>query len=293
MLWESFSGVFAMKFLAFIRLMRLDRPVGSLLLAWSSLWGLWLAGAGRPPAFVTAVILLGTLTMRSAGCVFNDLADRNFDGHVERTRNRPLASGAVSVTEAVVLGVFLLAVSFGLVWLLNGQSVLLAVACAAVALFYPFCKRFFLAPQLVLGVAFASPILMAQTAILGRVTLAGFLLFLASVFWALVYDTYYALVDRDDDVKIGLHSSAITARGFEHRFLATMAGTVLGFLVLAGLAAGLNGWYFLGLTFAAALFLFELWDTRHLDRERCFRAFVHNNWVGAAVLLGLVLAFLP
>ena len=282
-----------MKCLAFVRLMRLDRPVGSLLLAWSSLWGLWLAGAGRPPAFVTAVILLGTLSMRSAGCVFNDLADRNFDGHVERTRNRPLASGAVSVFEAVLLGVVLLAVSFALVWLLNWQSVLLAVACAAVALFYPLCKRFFLLPQLVLGVAFASPILMAQTAILGRVTLAGFLLFLASVFWALVYDTYYALVDRDDDVKIGLYSSAITVRGYERRFLALMMLLMLTCLLLAGRAAALNAWYYAGIAAAALLFAWEQWDARHLDREHCFRAFVHNNWVGAAILLGIVLAHLP
>ena len=282
-----------MKCLAFVRLMRLERPVGSLLLAWSSLWGLWLAGAGRPPAFVTAVILLGTLSMRSAGCVFNDLADRNFDGHVERTRNRPLASGAVSVFEAVLLGVVLLAVSFALVWLLNWQSVLLAVACAAVALFYPLCKRFFLLPQLVLGVAFASPILMAQTAILGRVTLAGFLLFLASVFWALVYDTYYALVDRDDDVKIGLYSSAITVRGYERRFLALMMLLMLTCLLLAGRAAALNAWYYAGIAAAALLFAWEQWDARHLDREHCFRAFVHNNWVGAAILLGIVLAYLP
>ena len=282
-----------MKCLAFVRLMRLDRPVGSLLLAWSSLWGLWLAGAGRPPAFVTAVILLGTLSMRSAGCVFNDLADRNFDGHVERTRNRPLASGAVSVFEAVLLGVVLLAVSFALVWLLNWQSVLLAVACAAVALFYPLCKRFFLLPQLVLGVAFASPILMAQTAILGRVTLAGFLLFLASVFWALIYDTYYALVDRDDDVKIGLYSSAITVRGYERRFLALMMLLMLTCLLLAGRAAALNAWYYAGIAAAALLFAWEQWDARHLDREHCFRAFVHNNWVGAAILLGIVLAHLP
>ena len=282
-----------MKCLAFVRLMRLDRPVGSLLLAWSSLWGLWLAGAGRPPAFVTAVILLGTLSMRSAGCVFNDLADRNFDGHVARTRSRPLASGAVSVFEAVLLGVVLLAVSFALVWLLNWQSVLLAVACAAVALFYPLCKRFFLLPQLVLGVAFASPILMAQTAILGRVTLAGFLLFLASVFWALVYDTYYALVDRDDDVKIGLYSSAITVRGYERRFLALMMLLMLTCLLLAGRAAALNAWYYAGIAAAALLFAWEQWDARHLDREHCFRAFVHNNWVGAAILLGIVLAYLP
>jgi len=277
----------------YAKLMRVDKPIGTLLLLWPTYWALWIASKGVPDADIFIAFTVGTFLMRSAGCVVNDFADRNFDGHVARTRNRPLASGAVSVFEAVLLGVVLLAVSFALVWLLNWQSVLLAVACAAVALFYPLCKRFFLLPQLVLGVAFASPILMAQTAILGRVTLAGFLLFLASVFWALVYDTYYALVDRDDDVKIGLYSSAITARGREHRFLAAMAAAVLAFLLLAGLAAGLNGWYFLGLVIAALLFLYELWDTRHLERERCFRAFVHNNWVGAAVLLGLVLAFLP
>ena len=282
-----------MKCLAFVRLMRLDRPVGSLLLAWSSLWGLWLAGAGRPPAFVTAVILLGTLTMRSAGCVFNDLADRNFDGHVARTRNRPLASGAVSVFEAVLLGVALLAASFALVWSLNGQSVVLAVACAAVALFYPLCKRFFLAPQLVLGIAFASPILMAQTAILGTITTAGAWLFAASVIWALIYDTYYALVDREDDEKIGLHSSAITVRGYERRFLALMMLLMLTCLLLAGRAAALNAWYYAGVAAAALLFAWEQWDARHLDREHCFRAFVHNNWVGAAILLGIVLAHLP
>ena len=282
-----------MKCLAFVRLMRLDRPVGSLLLAWSSLWGLWLAGAGRPPAFVTAVILLGTLSMRSAGCVFNDLADRNFDGHVARTRNRPLASGAVSVFEAVLLGVALLAASFALVWSLNGQSVVLAVACAAVALFYPLCKRFFLVPQLVLGIAFASPILMAQTAILGTITTAGAWLFAASVIWALIYDTYYALVDREDDEKIGLHSSAITVRGYERRFLALMMLLMLTCLLLAGRAAALNAWYYVGVAAAALLFAWEQWDARHLDREHCFRAFVHNNWVGAAILLGIVLAHLP
>lgn len=281
------------KLTAYAHLMRLERPIGSLLLAWSSLWGLWLAGEGHPPAFITAVILLGTWTMRSAGCVFNDFADRHFDGRVERTQQRPLAKGTVSALEALLLGIILLALNLWLVLLLNWQSILFAVICAVLALFYPFCKRFFPTPQLVLGFAFASPILMAQTAILGRITLSGALLFLASVFWALVYDTYYAVVDREDDLKIGLHSSAIFAQGYEHRFLASMSGLVLIFLLLAGFTAGLNHWYYLGVLLAALLLAFELWHTRRLTRESCARAFSHNNWVGAAVLLGFVLAYLP
>lgn len=285
--------MFLHKCSAFGRLMRLDRPVGTLLLAWSGLWGLWLAGNGQPPVRVVVVILLGTWLMRSAGCVFNDLADRNFDGHVARTRHRPLASGEATAGEALALGVILLFFNFLLVLLLNWQSVLLAVACGAVALFYPLCKRFFLAPQLVLGIAFASPILMAQTAILGTITAAGAWLFAASIIWALIYDTYYALVDREDDEKIGLHSSAITVRGYERRFLALMMLLMLTCLLLAGRAAALNAWYYVGVAAAALLFAWEQWDARHLDREHCFRAFVHNNWVGAAILLGIVLAHLP
>lgn len=281
------------KLAVYARLMRLERPVGTLLLAWSSLWGLWLAGAGQPPARIVVIILLGTWTMRSAGCVFNDLADRNFDGKVARTTHRPLATGEASVNEALALGVALLALSFLLVLLLNWQSVVLSVFCAAVAIVYPFCKRFLPTPQAMLGVAFASAILIAHTAILGTITWAGFFLFLASVFWALVYDTYYGLVDRDDDIPLGLKSAAIFAQGREHWFIGTMAGVMLLCLLICGVLAGLNGWYYLAVSAAAALMGYQLWRTQDLSRERCFQAFSHNNWVGAAVLLGLLLAYLP
>lgn len=281
------------KLSVYARLMRLDRPVGTLLLAWSSLWGLWLAGQGQPPARITFIILLGTWTMRSAGCVFNDLADRRFDAHVKRTKGRPLATGEASVGEALILGGILLLASFILVLLLNWQSVLLAFACAAVTLIYPLCKRFLPTPQAMLGIAFASAILIAHTAILGRITAAGFFLFLASVFWALVYDTFYALVDRDDDIPLGLKSSAIFAQGREMRFIAAMAGAMLFCLLLAGGLAGLNGWYYLGVCIAALLFGDEIRKSRHLERDACFAAFMHNNWVGAAIWAGLVLAYLP
>lgn len=281
------------KLCAYARLMRLDKPVGTLLLAWSSLWGLWLAGNGQPPARIVFIILLGTWTMRSAGCVFNDLADRRYDGHVARTAARPLVSGEAGVAEALALGAVLLAASFALVLLLNWQSVLLSLFCAFVALFYPFCKRFLLVPQAILGIAFASAILVAHTAILGHPTWAGFWLFLASVFWAIVYDTYYALVDRDDDIPLGLHSSAIFARGKERRFIAAACALTLICLIVCGHLANLNNWYYYGVFAAAVSMGYHLWRCRTLDRARAFAAFTHSNWVGAAVFAGLVLAGLP
>lgn len=278
---------------AYACLMRLDKPVGTLLLAWSSLWGLWLAGEGQPPARIVFILLLGTLTMRSAGCVFNDLADRHYDGHVARTRARPLVSGKAGVAEALLLGVLLLAVSFALVLLLNWQSILLSFFFLFVALLYPFCKRFIKVPQAVLSIAFASPVLFANTAILGHLTWAGFSLFLANGFWVIVYDTYYALVDRDDDMPLGLNSSAIFAQGKELRFIAAACGATLGCLFLCGVLANLNSWYYYSLVAATLLMGYSLWRCRTLDRVRAFTAFTHNNWVGAAVFAGLVLAKLP
>lgn len=279
--------------IACIRLMRLDAPIVPLLLAWTCLWGLWLAGSGRPPAYTVCIFLLGAWLTHSAGCVFNDLADRNFDGHVERTRNRPLVRGEISVTAAVALGIILMLLNFLLVLLLNWQTILLAIVCGIVMLLYPLSKRCFPAPQLILGIALASPILLAQTALLGTITLPGVLFYGAGICWTLIYDTFYALVDRNDDLKIGLRSSAITMRGREHRFLAAMMTLMLALLLSAGYAAALNVWYYAGILGAALLFAWELWDTRHFERERCFHAFLHNNWVGAAVYLALVLAYLP
>ena len=281
------------KLSVYARLMRLERPVGTLLLAWNSLWGLWLAGGGAPPARIACIMLLGTFTMRSAGCVINDLADRHFDGHVKRTNHRPLATGEASVTEALWLAFWLLLASLILVLMLNWQSVLLSFACALATLIYPFCKRFFPTPQAMLGIAFASAILIAHTAILGRITAAGFFLFLGGAFWALVYDTFYALVDRDDDIPLGLKSSAIFAQGREMRFIAVMAVAMMVCLLLAGILANLNGWYYTGVLAASLLTADEIRKSRSLDRDACFAAFMHSNWVGAAVWAGLVLAHLP
>lgn len=278
---------------AYARLMRLDKPVGTLLLVWGSLWGLWLAGSGAPPARTAFIILLGTWSMRSAGCVFNDLADRNFDGAVKRTHARPLAAGELTVKEAAAAGVLMLALSFVLVCSLNGASVRMAFLLAAVALVYPLCKRFLPTPQAVLGVAFAGGILIAHTAILGHLTWAGFFLFAGCAVWALVYDTFYALVDRDDDIPLKLHSSAIFAQGWEMRFIALMAAVMLLCLCIAGLLSHRGGWYYFGLFVAAFLMAQEIYMSKDLDRVRCFAAFHHSNWVGAAIWAGLVLDYLP
>lgn len=280
------------KWMAYAQLMRLDKPVGSLLLGWNTLWGLWLAGHGQPPAYIVVIFLIGTFLTRSAGCVFNDLADRHFDGHVERTRARPLASGAVSAQEALALGIGLLVLSFLLVLLLNWQSILLSLFCAAITIIYPFCKRFLPTPQAMLGVCFASSILVAHTAILGKITAAGFFFFLAGAVWALVYDTYYALVDREDDLTLGLKSSAIYATGFELKFIALMSALMVIFLFIGALFAGLDGWFYLCLLMVVAILGYELWSCRTLNREKCFAAFHHNNWVGATVFLGIVLSYL-
>lgn len=281
------------KFKAYAQLLRLERPVGTLLLLWSALWGLWLAGEGRPPAQIVFIFLLGSWTTRSLGCALNDLADRNFDGKVERTKNRPLASGALSVSEAL-FAIFILALmNLFLVFQLNSASIYFAFFCLFISGFYPLCKRFFPVPQLVLGFAFASPILMAQLAILGKLTLSGIILYLASVIWALIYDTFYALVDRNDDEKIGLLSSAIWIKGREKRFLITMMGLMLALLFLVGLLANLNYFYYLSLFFTGLLFAYQIVYTRNNIRERFFEAFIHNNWVGAMIFTGIVLNYLP
>lgn len=284
---------FSAKFNAILRLMRCDKPVGTLLLMWGSLWGLWLAGHGLPPAKETFIILLGTWTMRSAGCVFNDLTDRNFDGAVARTNARPLATGELSVKEALVVGVVMLTFSFFLVCLLNWQSVLMSVALAVVAIIYPFCKRFLPTPQAVLGIAFSGGILIAHTAILGHLTWAGFFLFLGCAVWALVYDTFYALVDRDDDIPLNLRSSAIFSQGWEMCFIALMAVIMMVFLTISGVLAHLGGWYYFGLLVGCLLIGQEIYMSKNLEREKCFAAFHHNNWVGATIWAGMILNYLP
>ena len=274
---------------AYERLMRLDRPIGAALLLWPALWSLWLARRAVPEVEVLAVFLLGVVLMRSAGCVINDLADRRFDPHVERTRDRPLATGIVSPREAIVLAIALMLVAFVLVLQFNFQTVLLSFAAVAITVIYPFLKRFFVFPQAWLGVAFSFSIPMAYAAQLNYIPLAGWALMGATFFWIIAYDTEYAMVDRDDDVKLGLKSSAILLGRFDVAGVMIAHAVFLAILTAIGRWQRLDAFYFAGLAVAAGFALYQYWLIRGRDRARCFRAFRNNNWVGLAVFTGLAL----
>jgi 4-hydroxybenzoate polyprenyltransferase len=274
---------------AYERLMRLDKPIGAALLLWPALWALWLARRAVPELEVLVIFLLGVVVMRSAGCVINDLADRRFDPHVERTRDRPLATGAVAPGEAAALAAGLLIAAFALVLALNRLTVLLSFAALAITVIYPFLKRFFVFPQAGLGIAFSFAIPMAYAAQLGFIPVSGWVLMGATFFWIIAYDTEYAMVDRDDDAKLGLNSSAILLGRFD------VAGVMLAHALFLAIMAVLGRWqrlgalYFTGLAAAAALVLFQLWLIRDRERGRCFRAFHNNNWVGLAIFAGFAL----
>ncbi len=269
-------------------LMRLDRPIGTLLLLWPTLWALWLAGEGRPDPFVFAVFVIGVFVMRSAGCVINDFADRDLDPHVERTRERPLAARRVAPREALALFVVLLLVALGLVLTLNRLTVLLALAGAALATAYPFMKRFTYLPQVHLGLAFSWAIPMAFAALTGEVPPLAWLLLVGNLIWTVAYDTEYAMVDRDDDLQVGVKSTAILFGELDRAFIAGMQVTVIVVLALVAQQAGLGRAFDAGLAAAIALFAWQQWLIRNRDRDGCFRAFLNNNWVGAAVFAGIV-----
>lgn len=269
------------------RLMRLDKPIGILLLLWPTLWGLWIAAQGSPHAVVLAVFLLGTVLMRSAGCVLNDLADRDFDGLVARTRERPLASGAVGTYEALALALVLVLLAFLLLLPLNRLCTILAVPALFLTATYPYTKRFLAVPQAYLGVAFGFGIPMAFAAETGTVPLLAWLLLLANVFWAMAYDTEYAMVDRDDDLKIGIKTSAITFGRYDVAFVMLCYATMLGVLALVGIGRGYGVFYFVGLLVAAELAVYHYTLIKGRDRAACFRAFQHNNWLGAAIFAGI------
>ena len=278
------------KFVDYLLLMRLHKPIGIWLLLWPTLWGLWFAAEGLPPPKVLAIFVLGTVLMRSAGCVVNDLADRDFDPHVARTKDRPLATGRVTPAEAVRLFVVLCLMAFGLVTQLNTTTVVLSAVGLAIAVTYPFAKRWHYLPQAHLGLAFAWGIPMAFTA-LGKPVpwdLCG-LLILATVLWAIAYDTFYAMVDRADDLRIGVKSSAILFGRHDRLVTALLQAGTLATLWLAGRALG--PWYDAGLAVAAACAAYEQWLIRDREPARCLRAFLHNTWFGAAVFAGLALDF--
>lgn len=272
--------------------MRLDKPIGTLLLLWPTLWALWFAGAGRPHWLVTWIFILGTFLMRSAGCIINDVADRNFDGHVERTRNRPLPAGDVNVKEALWLFVLLSLLSLCLVLLIGDLFVLgLAAIGLFVAITYPLTKRFFALPQAYLGIAFGFGIPMAYAALLGHLPGEAWLLLGANVFWSLAYDTEYAMVDRNDDLKIGIRTSAITFGRFD---VVAVMGCYAGFLSLVGYVGyrhGLGWPFWVGMAVAASMVVYHYFLIRDRDRDKCFYSFRHNNYVGMVIFIGVVAAY--
>ncbi len=273
------------------QLMRLDRPIGIWLLMWPTLWALWIAGEGHPRPEVFVVFVAGVVLMRSAGCVINDFADREIDPHVERTRERPLAQRRVSGVEALLLAAGLGAVAFGLVLTMNRLTVLLALAGAGLTVAYPFLKRISHLPQVWLGASFGWSVPMAFAAQTGSVPRVAWLLFVAVVIWTVVYDTMYAMVDRDDDLKLGVGSTAILFGEADRPILAIMQAVLLVALWLVGRLAGLGDWYMLGVLVAAGMAAWQQRLIRHRDRDDCFRAFLNNHYFGMAVFLGILLDY--
>ncbi|HCW95470.1 MULTISPECIES: 4-hydroxybenzoate octaprenyltransferase [Pseudomonadaceae] len=275
----------------FIQLMRWDRPIGIYLLLWPTLTALVIAGGGRPSVANVIIFTLGVFFMRSAGCVINDFADRNFDGHVQRTRERPMATGRVKPREGWVLFAVLVTLSFGLVLLTNATTVWLSFGALAVASLYPFMKRYTYYPQVVLGAAYSWGILMCFTAERGSLPPEAWLLFVANVVWTVAYDTYYAMADREDDLKIGIKSTAILFGDADRVVVLTLQGLALFCLALAGARFELGLFFNAGLLVALGLYLWEFRQTRTRDRQACFHAFLHNHWAGLAVLVGCILDY--
>ncbi len=273
---------------AYEKLMRLDKPIGILLLLWPTLWGLWFAAGGLPPPDVVLIFFTGTVLMRCAGCVVNDYADRNFDPHVERTKDRPLAAGVIRPAEALVLAAVLMLIALGLVLLLSPLTIKLACIAAVIAIIYPYVKRVFPLPQVWLGIAFGFGIPMAYAELWHALPRVAWLLLIANVFWAIAYDTAYAMVDRDDDLRIGVKSSAILFGRYD------VAGVMAAHAVFIGLMAWIGWWqmrdvfYFAGLAMAVALVLYQYRLIRGRTREGAFKAFLNNNWVGCVIFIGLV-----
>lgn len=275
-----------------IQLMRLDRPVGTLLLLWPTLWAVWIAGNGSPSLSVIIIFTVGVIVMRAAGCVINDFADRNIDGQVKRTVGRPLATGALTSKQALLLFVVLAAIAFVLVLFLNLLTILLSFGALALALLYPFMKRYTHLPQVVLGAAFSWAIPMAFAAETNNVPAIAWLLYTANLLWTVAYDTQYAMVDRDDDIKIGVKSTAILFGEMDKMMIGALQAMTLFALWLLGRQLGFDGYWLAGLALAAGLFIYQHWLMRERERDGCFNAFLNNQWVGLVVLVGLVCNYL-
>jgi 4-hydroxybenzoate polyprenyltransferase len=277
----------AAKLGAYLQLIRWDRPIGTVLLLWPTLWALWIAAGGLPDLGLLVIFSLGTFLMRSAGCIINDLADRNLDGGVARTRERPLVTGRVSVNEAIGLFFALCLAAFGLVLLTNPLTIMLSVPALLLASSYPFMKRYTHFPQIVLGLAFSWAIPMAFAAQRGELPAGLWLLFAANVLWTIVYDTKYAMVDRRDDIVVGIKSTAVLFGNADRYVIAVLQLLCLSALYLAGDAFGLGIYFNASLLVTAALFGYHLYLIRHQDEAACFHAFLHNRWVGLTLFLGV------
>ena len=277
------------KLVLYAKLVRLDKPIGSLLLLWPTLSALWLASAGKPSLQLILIFSIGTILMRSAGCAINDYADQEFDKHVKRTADRPLTSGKISGREALLIAALFALISFTLILPLNSLTKQLSLVAVLIAASYPYFKRFFALPQAYLGIAFGFGIPMAYAAVQNAIPYQAWLLLLANVFWALAYDTEYAMVDRDDDLKIGIRTSAITFGRFDVLAVMQCYAASLGLIAWVGWQADMGLGFFIGILIATGIALYHWTLIRHRDRMQCFAAFRHNNWLGAAVFLGFVL----
>ena len=275
----------------FIQLTRMDKPIGIYLLLWPTLWALWIAAKGVPSLSNLLIFVFGVILTRAGGCVINDFADRKVDGHVKRTEQRPLVSGKISSKEALVFFALLMGVSFLLVLCTNATTIWLSFGGLALAASYPFMKRYTYYPQVVLGAAFSWGMPMAFTAETGSLPTAAWLLYIANLLWTVAYDTYYAMTDREDDLKIGVKSTAILFGDADRVINLSLQGLALGCLWLAGTHFELGGWFHLGLLVAAGCFVWEFWYTRDRDPQRCFKAFLHNHWAGLAIFVGIVLNY--
>ena len=271
----------------YAKLVRLDKPIGTLLLLWPTLWALWIAADGQPSSTLILIFSLGTLLMRSAGCAMNDYADRDFDLHVERTKNRPLTSGKISTKEALAVAGVLALLAFLLVLQTNALTIALSFPALVIAASYPYTKRFFAIPQAYLGVAFGFGIPMAFAAQTGVVPALAWIMLLANIFWAIAYDTEYAMVDRNDDVKLGLNTSAILFANYDVVAVMISYALMIGIMAIIGITRGFGWIYYLGLAIAASMMGYHYFLIRNRDRAGCFQAFRHNNWVGGAIFAGI------
>ena len=275
----------------YVQLMRLDKPIGVWLLLWPTLWALWIAGRGHPDAGIFLVFMLGVIVMRSAGCVLNDFADRNIDPYVKRTRSRPIASGAVAPMEAITLFVALALIAIGLAAMLNRPAQVLAVIAAGLTVVYPFIKRFVSIPQFVLGAAFGWAVPMAFAAQTGEAKQIAWLVFGTALIWAVIYDTFYAMVDREDDLKVGVKSTAILFGDADLFVIGGLQLLMLVSLIFIGNMAELGVWYFGSVVIAAIIMGYHQWLARDRKPAECFKAFLHNHYIGMIIFIGIVLHY--